>query len=52
MNYTMTNRGQEVFSQLPDEIRVKVLALLQNDNFPAAKALYDAWRSEQERRHK
>lgn len=34
-----------MFAQLPDEIQQKVLHFLQDDDFPAAKKLYDQWRA-------
>jgi hypothetical protein len=35
-----------MFSQLPPEVRAKLLRFLMTDNFPAAKRLYDAWTRE------
>jgi hypothetical protein len=34
-----------MFGYLPEAIKQQVLYYLQNDNFPAAKKLYDSWLS-------
>jgi hypothetical protein len=35
-----------MFGYLPEAIKQQVLYHLQNDNFPAAKAIYDSWLSD------
>ena len=40
-----------MFSDLPDSLREKVLKFLQDDNFPAAKELYDAFHAQQAHQH-
>lgn len=32
-----------MFSKLPEKLKQEILLHLQNDNFPAAKAIYDRW---------
>lgn len=34
-----------MFGCLPDSIKQQVIYYLQNDNFPAAKQIYDSWLS-------
>jgi hypothetical protein len=35
-----------MFGYLPEAIKQQVLYHLQNDNFPAAKEIYDSWLSD------
>ena len=35
-----------MFADLPESLREKVLKFLQDDNFPAAKELYDAYHAQ------
>ncbi len=36
-----------MYNELPDPIKQRVLGYLRADDFPAAKAIYDAWLAEQ-----
>lgn len=40
-----------MFADLPKGLQEEVLELLQKNNFPAAKALYDAYHLENPRQH-
>lgn len=46
VNMNQLTKGIIMFADLPDSLREKVLKFLQDDNFPAAKELYDAYHAQ------